>query len=117
MIACTASASVPKVGGISADSSTPSRPLVPAPTKTMRPPLAECLGEHVGAEGDAVALALDRGEHLAVLGQHQIDDAGGWQLVDRECGGIDRLGGQGLPLRTCGHLIAQVPRPSRRARL
>ena len=30
---------VPNVGGISAASTTPSRPLVPAPTKTMRPPL------------------------------------------------------------------------------
>jgi hypothetical protein len=38
MIACTSVGSVPKVGGISADSSTPRRPLVPAPTKTMRPP-------------------------------------------------------------------------------
>src|SRR5262245_43204078 len=37
MIACTSSGLVPKVGGISADSSTPSRPLVPAPTKTIRP--------------------------------------------------------------------------------
>src|SRR5437868_11423325 len=38
MIASTSSGLVPKVGGISADSSTPSRPLVPAPTKMMRPP-------------------------------------------------------------------------------
>src|SRR3954467_15610086 len=37
MIACTRSGLVPKVGGISADSSTPRRPLVPAPTKMMRP--------------------------------------------------------------------------------
>ena len=39
MIARTRSELVPKVGGISADSSTPRRPLVPAPTKTIRPPL------------------------------------------------------------------------------
>src|SRR5688572_5956697 len=38
MIACTSSGFVPKVGGISADSMTPSRPLVPAPTKMIRPP-------------------------------------------------------------------------------
>ena len=37
MIACTRSGLVPKVGGISADSRTPRRPLVPAPTKTIRP--------------------------------------------------------------------------------
>ena len=38
MIACTRAGSVPKVGGISAASSRPSRPLVPAPTKMIRPP-------------------------------------------------------------------------------
>src|SRR4029079_10795602 len=37
MMACTRSGLVPKVGGISADSSTPRRPLVPAPTKMIRP--------------------------------------------------------------------------------
>ena len=39
MIACTSWAGVLNVGGISAASRTPSRPLVPAPTKTSRPPL------------------------------------------------------------------------------
>ena len=38
MIACTIRGEVPKVGGISAASTTPRRPLVPAPTKMMRPP-------------------------------------------------------------------------------
>jgi hypothetical protein len=38
MIACTRFGSVLKVGGISADSRIPSRPLVPAPTNTIRPP-------------------------------------------------------------------------------
>src|SRR2546428_8993400 len=37
MMACTRSGLVPKVGGISADSRTPRRPLVPAPTKMIRP--------------------------------------------------------------------------------
>src|SRR5580765_6767160 len=37
MIAWTSSGLVPNVGGISADSRTPSRPLVPAPTKMIRP--------------------------------------------------------------------------------
>ena len=36
--ACTVSGSVPKVGGHSAASITPSRPLVPAPTKKTLPP-------------------------------------------------------------------------------
>ena len=35
---------------------------------------AECLREHVGAKGDAIALALHRRQHLAVFGQHQVDD-------------------------------------------
>src|SRR5687767_6222913 len=39
MMACTRSGSVLKVGGISADSRMPRRPLVPAPTKMIRPPL------------------------------------------------------------------------------
>jgi hypothetical protein len=39
MIACTSEGLVPNVGGISDASTTPSRPLVPAPTKITRPPL------------------------------------------------------------------------------
>jgi hypothetical protein len=39
MIACTRRGAVPKVGGISADSTTPRRPLVPAPMRITRPPL------------------------------------------------------------------------------
>jgi hypothetical protein len=45
MIPCTSSGSVPKVGGISADSTMPRRPLVPAPTNTMRPPLRSALAQ------------------------------------------------------------------------
>ena len=48
-----------------------------------------CIGRneaHVRAKRDTVALALDGGEHLAVLGQHQVDDSWGRQLVDSECG-------------------------------
>src|SRR5687768_13522764 len=39
MTACTRSGSVLNVGGISADSRIPRRPLVPAPTNMIRPPL------------------------------------------------------------------------------
>ena len=39
MMAWTMFGLVPNVGGISAASTTPSRPLVPAPTKMIRPPL------------------------------------------------------------------------------
>ena len=38
MTACTSAGGVSNVGGHSAASITPSRPLVPAPTKTSRPP-------------------------------------------------------------------------------
>jgi hypothetical protein len=44
MMACTSEGGVPKVGGISEASTTPSRPLVPAPTKITRPPfLSACV--------------------------------------------------------------------------
>jgi hypothetical protein len=44
MIACTSLGLVPKVGGISDASTTPRRPLVPAPTKMTRPPfLSACV--------------------------------------------------------------------------
>ena len=39
MSACTSRVGVPNVGGISAASNTPRRPLVPAPMRMMRPPL------------------------------------------------------------------------------
>ena len=103
MIASTRSGSVPKVGGISADSSTPSRPLVPAPTKMIRPPLAQRLRDDVDADGDPLLLALHRREHLAIFVQHPFDDVGGRELVDGEGGGVDGLGGKGLPLRTHRH--------------
>ncbi len=68
---------VPKVGGISADSSTPSRPLVPAPTKMIRPPrLSACVMMSI-ADGDAILLALHGREHLAILVEHALDDVGG----------------------------------------
>ena len=94
MIACTNDGSVPKVGGISADSRMPSRPLVPAPTKMMRPFFRSVLGDHFDADGDTLAFALHRVEHLAILVDHQIDEVVGVQLVDPETEGVDRFGGQ-----------------------
>ena len=88
MIACTSDGSVLKVGGISADSRMPRRPLVPAPTKTMRPPLRSAVGDHLDADGDALALALHGREHLAIFVDHQIDDVVGGQLVDAEAEGL-----------------------------
>ncbi len=103
MIACTRSGSVPKVGGISADSRTPSRPLVPAPTKTMRPPLRSAWRDDLDADRDALLLRWHGREHLAVFVEHQLDDVGGGELVDAERGGVDGFGGERLPLRVQGH--------------
>ncbi len=71
------------------------------------PALAERLGADVGAERDAIALLLHRGEHAAVLGEHQVHDAAGVELVDVERSGIDGFGGKRLPSRfCCGHSYA-----------
>ena len=50
---------------------------MPAPTKMIAPALAQRLGDDLGAERDALLLALDRGDDLAVLGHHQLDDVRG----------------------------------------
>ena len=65
--------------------------------------LPQRLGDDVDADGDALLLALDRGEHLAVFVQHPFDDVGGGELVDGERGRVDGFGGKGLPLRTDRH--------------
>ena len=52
--------------------------------------LPQRLGDDLHADRDALLLALDRGEHLAVLVQHPFDDVGGGELVDGERGGVDR---------------------------
>ena len=83
-----------KVGGISADSRMPSRPLVPAPTKTMRPFLRSAAGDHFDADSDALALAPHGVEHLAIFVDHQIDEVGGAQLVDPEAECVDGFRGQ-----------------------
>src|SRR5690606_35226264 len=54
-------------------------------------------------DGEPLALALHGAQHLAVLRVHQVDEIDGGQLVEREAGLVDRLGGQRLPLRTLSH--------------
>ncbi len=83
----------------------------PGPDEDNAPVLPDRLGQHVGAKRDAIALPLHGRQHLAVFGDHEIDNATGREFVDRERGWIDRLGRQALPLRTCGHLtVAPVRR-------
>ena len=68
--------------------------------------LPERLRDDVDADRDAILLALDGREHLAVFVQHAFDDVGGGELVDGERGGIDGFGGKRLPLRTDRHAQA-----------
>ena len=81
-----------KVGGISADSRMPRRPLVPAPTKMTAAFLPQRGGDHLDADGDALTLALDRRNHLAILAEHQLDDVVGGELIDAECCRVDGFG-------------------------
>src|ERR1041384_4209304 len=65
--------------------------------------LPQRLRDDVDADRDALLLAADRVEHLAVLVQHPFDDVGGGELVDRERRRVDLLGGKRLPFRTDRH--------------
>ena len=103
MTACTRVGSVLKVGGISADSRMPSRPLVPAPTNMMRPSLRRAVAIISMPTAMRSLLALDRREHLAILIDHQVDDVVGGELVDAKAGGVDGFGRKRLPLRSNGH--------------
>src|SRR6266850_848906 len=68
----------------------------------------ERAGDHLDADGNALVLALDRREHLAVLAEHQFDDVAGGELVDSECRGVDGFGREGLPLRAHRHNFATI---------
>ena len=82
MIACAVAGSMPNVGGSSAASSTPSLPLVPAPTKISRPPFMHRVGHDLRAARDARFLALHGGEHASVVEHHHLDNLVGRQRVD-----------------------------------
>ena len=114
MIACTRRGGVPNVGGISAASTTPSRPLVPAPTKTIRPPLRSACVMISMPCGDLLLFLVHRGDDLAVLVHHHIDDVADRSLVDCETGGVDLLRGERLPLRMGLHGRVRPPHPGAR---
>ena len=111
MIACTVFGDVPNVGGISEASTTPSRPLVPAPMKMMRPPLRSDLGDDLDAVRDPLALLLHRRDDLAVLVDDHLDDVGDRRFVDGEADRIDGFSRQGFPLRVCRHATRPSPAP------
>ena len=76
--------------------------------------LAERLRAHVGAKRDAVAFLLNRRDHAAVFGEHQIHNAAGVELVDVEGIGIDGFSREGLPSRTgCCHYRVSSPNPEK----
>ena len=105
MIACTSVGSVLKVGGISADSRTPRRPLVPAPTKTMRPPLRRAVA--IISTPTAIR-SRSRWTAASILRSSLIisfDDVVGGELVDAEGGGVDGFGRERLPLRAHRHQV------------
>ena len=110
MIACTVFGEVPNVGGISEASTTPSRPLVPAPMKMMRPPLRSdwvmistpCAMRSRSFCTAAMTLRSSLQDHF--------DDVRDRCLVDGEAGRIDGFGWQGLPLGVCLHATRSVAR-------
>ena len=115
MIACTRSGLVPKVGGISADSSTPSRPLVPAPTKMMRPPWRSACVMISTPTAIRCFSRWTAGEHLAIFAEHAVDNLGGESLsmasvegliasVGRNCH-FERTGMLGEPREQTAHGI------------
>jgi hypothetical protein len=104
---------VPKVGGISADSMTPQPAARPGADEDDPAALLERLREDLDADHDPILLAVDGGEHLAVLGEHFFDDVAGRLLVNRQRGRVDGFGRKGLPLRTRRHAwndLANKPR-------
>ena len=103
MIASAMSGSMPKVGGSSAASSTPSLPLVPAPTKISRPPFSTASATKRCTARDARLLALHGREHVPVVEKHHLDDLVRRQRVDVAAARIHRFGRQMLPFRSRGH--------------
>jgi hypothetical protein len=60
---------------------------VPAPTNITGRPL-QAVGNHLGAERDALLLPLHRGNDLAVFRHHQFDDVGGRSLSMASVAGL-----------------------------
>ena len=108
MIACTVVGDVPNVGGISEASTTPSRPLVPAPMKMIAAALAQRVRDDLDAVRDAFPFFLNGGDDLAILVEDHVDDVRDRGFVDGEADRVDGFGWQGLPLRLCCHAERSV---------
>ena len=71
------------------------------------PAAVQAVGDHVGAERDAILLPLDGRDDLSVFGAHELDDVGGGEFVEGERGRVDSFGGKRLPLRTDWHTASR----------
>ena len=110
MIACTIAGGVPNVGGISAASTTPSRPLVPAPTKMMRPPRRSA---SVSISMPCARRSRSRWTAVMTLRSSAIiRSMMSWhgRLVEVEAVGIDCFGGKDFPFGLRGHNPHWTPR-------
>ena len=67
--------------------------------------MSERLRDDLDANRDALFLAVNRRQHLAVLVQHAFDDVGGGELVDVESLRVDGLGGKQFPFGTDRHAL------------
>ena len=102
MTPCTISGSEPKVGGHSAASSTPSRPLVPAPDVEQPAAGAERGHDQLDRAGDVGQLAGHRLGHGAVLGGDPLEDAGDVEGVEVARARVPLLGGEAGELLEAG---------------
>ena len=98
---------MPKVVGISADSTTPSRPLVPAPTKITRPSLRSAstmMSTPMAMRGRSrwtAASTLRSSFSISSMMSARR------RLVDAERCGVDGFGGELLIFRTLGHRVSR----------
>src|SRR5690606_32291198 len=73
------------------------------PDEDQAAALAQRLDDNLDAVGDALALAVDRRDDLAILGDEEIDDVEHRHAIDAERVRIDRFSWKVLPLRLIGH--------------
>ena len=102
MMAWTRRGGVPKVGGHSAASSTPRRPLVPAPTKNSRPPPRSASTIRSTARAMAGVGAAHGLYRKSILAVHEPRDLERAQPVEVAGRAIRALGGQSLVAGVAG---------------
>src|SRR5204863_593560 len=86
-------------------------PARPGADEDDPPAAAQRLRDDLDAARDALFLAVNRGQHLAIFVQHSLDNVRGRELVDGEGGRIDCFGGKRLPLRPGSHYTETSNKP------